>query len=103
MKENSSLEGYSEEEIVKLVDGHKEFVEQLSKDMSGKSTGEILSLDIAMIVSVCLTRMFLGNPASVMMKEDLMSLTTLVANSVLKYQEQKMKENSALEGIWGKD
>lgn len=81
----------------------KEFVDSLSKEMDGKITADILPLDVAMIVSVCLARLYESNPLSFMIKHELMHIVTLVANSVLKYQEKKLKENTALEKLWKED
>ena len=94
---------YSEEEIERLAGEMKEFVEQLSKEMHDKKIGEILPMDIAMITSVCLTRLFLHNPITLTMKHELMNTVALVANSVLKFQEHKIGEAQALEKLWKED
>ena len=93
----------TEEELEGLAEKCKEFVDGLSKEMDGKQVGDILPIDIAMITSVCLARLFLHNPTSLIMKHELMHILTLVANSVLKYQEKKLKENTALEKLWKED
>ena len=92
----------TEEEIEGLIEEVKEFVDSLSKEMEGKQAGEILPFDIAMITSVCLTKLFLHTPSTVMIKHEL-SIATLIANSILKHQEKKLKENAALEKLWKED
>ena len=91
---------HTEEEIEGMIGEMKEFVEKLSKEMNGKQVGDILPTDIAMLTSVCLTRLFLHSPSAVMMRDDLMVLASLIANSILKFQEQKREKNSALDKLW---
>lgn len=89
-----------ERELIKRLD---EFLGNLSKEMNGKTTGDILPMDIAMLVSICLAQLYEREPRMVAGKNNLMNIMTLVANGVLKYQEQKTEKNTALDKLRGKD